>query len=621
MIFLTGNRSPVCLGALAMLLALSALWVGLQWDDYVLKLSVCPLPQYRALIPDPLLMFSFGDGDSVKIQALKDAGWLPWWTPHGFKMSFFRPLAAVTHWLDFTFWPDSTVLMHAHSLMWLGFFVSMACCLYRRLMGINFPAGLAGLLFAVDDAHGVPAGWLANRNALIASFFGFLTIFCHDRWRKQGRRADLFGACLFFLAGLLAGEIALATVAYLLAYALFLDRGSVVRRLAGLIPYTVVGLGWLLFYRSMGFGTWGSGWYVDPGANPFEYLKALIERGPILLFGQLGFLPSDLYVFLSNNGIIMFWLLAVSFLACFAWFVSPVLRQDRMARFFAAGMALSILPIATTFPFDRLLTFVGFGAAGLLAQVLTRAALLFKSRCLYFAGEFGTWPRSDLYGRIATWRIRVTTIFLFVVHLIVAPLVMPIRTFSPAFLDWGHEKTCNNLVMEAGAEEQTSIFVNGPCAILGGFFLPLLSSFSGVSTPMRNYVLAPGFKEVAVYRQDENTLAIRPENGFLDSPMVGGSKNFGLLSVAHMFQHMDRTFRDGSLKFSAGDRFLLEVLQIEVGSITLDGRPVEVLFHFHMPLEDPSLKWYKWREGCYVPFELPPVGVETMLSAPVGPFG
>ena len=53
--------------------------------------------------------------------------------------------------------------------------------------------------------------------------------------------------------------------------------------------------------------------------------------------------------------------------------LSPLLRREPVARFWALGMVLSLIPICATFPMDRLLFFVGLGAAGLLAQFLAVA--------------------------------------------------------------------------------------------------------------------------------------------------------------------------------------------------------------------------------------------------------
>ena len=71
-------------------------------------------------------------------------------------------------------------------------------------------------LYALDDAHGISAGWLANRNAVVAATFGF---------------------------------------ASLIAHALFLDSGKWFDRTRALLPYALVGAAWLLYYKTSGYGT------------------------------------------------------------------------------------------------------------------------------------------------------------------------------------------------------------------------------------------------------------------------------------------------------------------------------------------------------------------------------
>jgi len=76
--------------------------------------------------------------------------------------------------------------MHLQSLLWFAGAVVAAAVFYRRLLLPVWVAGLAALLFAIDDAHGMPAVWLANRNASIGVFFGLVALIAHDGWRRDG---------------------------------------------------------------------------------------------------------------------------------------------------------------------------------------------------------------------------------------------------------------------------------------------------------------------------------------------------------------------------------------------------------------------------------------------------
>ncbi|WP_028321182.1 hypothetical protein [Desulfatiglans anilini] len=614
---LRGRRAPLFMALLAVMLGASALWVGWQWDDYVLRFSIDPPEQYLQQTPHPLLMFSFADGDPSRLKEIMDLGWLPWWTSEDFKMAFFRPLTALTHWIDFHFWPDHPSLMHLHSLLWLGLLVGAATLTYRGILGSGACAALAGLLFAIDDAHGVPAGWLANRNALVASLFGLLAVFFHDRWRKNGKKSFLVFSCVSLSLGLLGGEMAVAAGGYLLAYAFFMERGNWRSRLFSLLPSAGIGICWFVFYRGMGFGAKGSAWYIDPSTETGAYLKAIFERGPILLFGELGFLPSDLFTLLSDKGVFFFWLLAVFFLCLFSLFAVPVLRSDRTSRFFALGMILSILPVATTFPFDRLLVMAGFGGAGLMARILLDASALIKLRFLPVSADgqsrvflsYGKWFSRGLKGMVCLLAFS---------HMVAAPLLMPLRALSPALLGNVLNKTFDELPLNAGLAERTLIFVNGPSAAVGGFLLPMFIMGQGKAAPDGTHVLAPSIHGIELTRVDPWTLAIIPDHGFLDTPDKDGAEgdlSCALLSPAYMLQRMDMARQ----AFRPGEQIDITAFAVEVKKTTPDGRPSIVHFRFQLPLEDESFGWFEWREGGYVPFVPPGVGETIRLPPPFGP--
>ncbi len=103
-------------------------------------------------------------------------GALPWWSAPELKFVFLRPLSTSTHRLDYRLWPDSAILMHLHSLLWLVLLVWAAGRLYRKLLAPAWVAGLATILFALDDSHGYPAAWLANCNAIVSSALGVLAL-------------------------------------------------------------------------------------------------------------------------------------------------------------------------------------------------------------------------------------------------------------------------------------------------------------------------------------------------------------------------------------------------------------------------------------------------------------
>src|SRR5579862_3980378 len=144
-----------------------------------------------------------------------DFGTMPWWGSPDLHQAFLRYASTLTMMLDYRLWPNSPALMHLHSLLWLAAAVLAAALLYREVMGATWIAGLAALMYALDGAHAVPAAYLANRNALIACCFGFLSVLEFVRSRKLDDRGARWLSALMLALALSAGEMGLATVAYL----------------------------------------------------------------------------------------------------------------------------------------------------------------------------------------------------------------------------------------------------------------------------------------------------------------------------------------------------------------------------------------------------------------------
>ncbi len=609
-------RLPAVLALVAVLLCLPALWVGFQWDDYAHQVALHQFPETRQLAPSPLFMFSFADGDIARNHRLMEAGWLPWWCLENLRMAFFRPLTALTHWLDHLLWPDSPVMMHVHSLVWFGLLVYTAAILYRQIMGTAWIAGMAALLFALDDGHGVPAGWIANRNALIASVFVILTLVFHDLWRKNSRISGAVIAPIFFLCGLLSGELALAGTGYLLAYALFLDHGTWTRRFVSLMPYGVVGVLWLMMYRMMGFGAFGSHWYVDPIRDPGEFFLALLVRAPILLMGQLGFISSDIYMTLSVSATYFLWGISVIFLMVLFWGIFLVVKTNSQALFWACGMFLAIPLVCTTFPFDRLMMLSGLGSMGILAIFLKDAVACNRlTRLMLPIGDPKELPS-------ISWRSSFTgvlAVLIIGVHLVMSPLSLPARAWSTALLG----KMIRNLHRVVPADtvlnQQDMVIVNCPSSTIGGFFLSAVRLLNGESVPRRVRVLSSTIYSVEITRTDLHTLAIRPEGGYLDYVGAMRSKTDPKPVFFHMdyiFQQMDRTFRGTRYPFDLGQHIDLNGLSVTISELTLDGRPAEAVFRFSVPLEDASLRWLQWQNDTLVPFSLPSINETRQLPAP-----
>ncbi len=579
---LAHRHLPIVAAVLAVALALPSLGAGWLMDDYFQRASILRPPVLSEFFRSPIDMFRFLDGDPDRTGRLMDIGILPWWTFKQIKAQFWRPVTVLTHWLDYRLWPDHPALMHAQSVLWFGGLAAVVALLYRRVMGPTWVAGAAALLYAVDDARGLAVGWLAGRNALPAAFFGVCALLAHDRWRRNGSRAGAALGTVLFAASLLSAEAGIATCAYLAAYAVVLDPGTWRNRCLALIPYAAVVVAWRITWGCLGYGVSHIGLYIDPIGEPLRFAVGAATRAPILLLGQWAAPPSETSALMAPDNIRWLWLGAVAFLALLAGVLAPLLRHDRLARFWALGMVLAVVPVCATFPADRLLIFVGIGAMPLLAGFLGLA--------------FG---RADWRPRTVAWRVGAVSfgVVFIIIHAIAAPVALALRAGYPLgpkrIVDQYHVHT----PMDDSVERQDVIIVNAPSALHAGY-LPMLRELDDRPVPRHTRTLAPGVPSVVIRRPDARTLVIRPADGYL----------------TWIF---DRLFRSEQDPMALGQQVALTGMTVEVTGLTDDGRPAEATFRFAVPLEDPSLRWLHWRDGAFVPFTPPPIGRSVELRAHV----
>lgn len=585
---LAWRHAPIAAALIGVVLCLPSLRTGFLLDDYYHRALLTGSARFEAYFGGSMDMFRFLDGDDARTRWAMSCGVVPWWTYPHIKAAFWRPLAVATHCLDYLLWPDSPMLMHAQNIFWYGALVFAVGVLYRRIMTVAWVAGLAALMYAIDDAHGTPVGFIANRNAVMAAFFGMLAVIAHDRWRRERWRWGGVLAVLALLVSLLCAEAGLATCAYLFAYEVCLSNGTWRQKVASLAVYIPVVVLWRWIWTLAGSGCVGMGLYIDPATEPLRFFGGVASRAPILLLAQWAAPASDLTIMIAPRYQRLHGIIAVCFVAALVIIFARVLRRDRAARFWAIGMVLSLLPVCATMPMDRLLVFIGVGAMGLAAQLV---ALAFPTKSVQPSPA----ASSGWFRRGVAWP-------LIAFHLILAPLLLPFR----ASLPMGPEMILSQFEVRAeldvSVENQDLILVNPPSALHAGY-LSIFADLSGRPVPRRVRILAPGLRGIQVKRVDEHTLAIRPTGSFLAWPF-------------------DRLFRGEQFPLAVGDQVDLPGMTATVMQATDHGDPTEVTFRFEVPLEDTSLRWLQWTTGGFEPFTPPPVGETVELRAGfTTPFG
>ena len=559
---------------LGLVLTLPALWVGLQLDDYFhwgLVTQHSPVLQTQSP-GSPYGLFSFVDGDPNRVSDLVNLGLLPWWTYPQVEYAFWRPITELTHILDYGLWPRQPWLMHLHSLVYLLLLLGLSAHLLRRLQGDSAAWVWALFLFVVSYTHGVPAGWLANRNAVLATLFLVLTLLAHHRWRQGDRGVLNFSAGLCFAAGLLCGEMAVSTGAYLVAYALWLERGSLWERLMSLGPYLVIGVAWLGMRALLGYGASGSGHYLDPLQNPLLFLQTFAGRGADLLGGLFWVVPPELG---SGLPAARRWVYLGLFLLLLA-VARPLLRRDARARFWLTGALLCLVPVASTVPHSRLLIAASLGAAGFLGLLLA------------------AWRQGELArGLMPRFLVAPMLGLLLFLHLGMSALLLPLEVVSMRLLgDTYLNSGARNWQLEALPAGTTPVLINPPLSSAGGY-INGVRAYYGLPVTAQTWLLASGMKPLQLTVIDEHSLELSAATGLYDAVQEG-------------------VLRGPQAPFAVGDQVRLSGLVITVLA-TEHGAPVRARFQFDAPLHSDRYAFYHWHSGKVAVCVLPPPGTSIEL--------
>ena len=287
----------------------------------------------------------------------------------------------------------------------------------------------------------------------------------------------------------------------------------------------------------------------------------------MMLFGQWGPIPAEAGAILHPALSTAFWWSALAFVILTFIAVAPLLKRDRLARFWLTGMVFAAVPVCATLPMDRLLTFVGLGAFGLLARFWE-----------FVFTQSGGAPQ-NLWWRIPA---RALAWFFVVVHAIWAPLFSPCRATSPLGPFWVEHRLYVNAPLGTSIGEKTLVVVNAP-SVAHAAYLGFRQLALAKPIPRRIRVLAPAVPSVRILRLDDRTLEITPASGYLDFVL-------------------DQVFRSARRPMALNEEVKLTGMTARVSSLTPDGRPAVATFRFDVPLESPSFLWLCFRGQSFVPF-------------------
>jgi hypothetical protein len=199
-------------------------------------------------------------------------------TPYG----YFRPLCAVTYWIEWQIWGSAPVAYHLGNLVLAAAAAALVVVLIRRYTGDGLLAGAAGLLFALHPYHTENVAWIAARSDLLSGLLFLWAALAYDRWRDTLRRLPV-APLILYEAAMLAKESAVILPGLLLVLGVFDShrRPRLAEWMRGYLPLLGLGLVHFLLLRPQALGELAFG--------PLQWIGAWKRN--LLFFSTSAILP------------------------------------------------------------------------------------------------------------------------------------------------------------------------------------------------------------------------------------------------------------------------------------------------------------------------------------------
>ncbi len=575
-----------------------------DFDHHAMQVGAYPVPRSR------FDMFNFGDGSSTETRRLIDSGHFPWWSDPHVHLAMLRPLCSALIAFDFAAFGLSARYFHWHSFLWWALLVIAVALVLWEAMPPPM-AALATLLFALEEGHSLPLGWLANRSTLVATAFGFLALYAHMLWRKRAGRVARALSIVFIVLAASAGEYAFSAFAYFAAYELSATRGPDAwrARARGLAPVVVTALIYLGVRSALGYGIVGSGFYLSPTAAPLAFVAALLWRIPVLV-AELAFgVPADWY---TGGSPWRDYILQLQLFPARIWLAFPDWRVWHVAigvcaltivllclRRFRAIFGDALAQSFSWLLWGALLSLIPVAGGMVSARLTVAAALGFDAAiaALLFALFLGVSKRPSWLGRSVCLVLCAVLLW---IHVDAASE----RDRAEAAWQRYRSELENTWVLRAELDEariaQQHVMVIASQDLTSAWYLPYVRRMAQRPMPKSYLLLSGAAQPQDLVRVADNAIELVVLTSDVAMMAVGGN------------------YRPANEPFHVGDVLRVDGVRVDVLRV-LFGQPQAVRFTFPASVDDPRYWFLYPGERGLRRVVMPKVGERLRLRRPMYP--
>lgn len=539
------------------------------------------------------MQFSFFDPSEPNYQALKDYGVLPWWTADDALLHFYRPIATLTHWLDYKLWPDNTHAMHAMNLLWYMLAVLAILYLYQQFALPKVVLALALLMVILDASVYQVSTWIASRSMLMLMAFGFLSVAFYRKACQQPVYYLLSIIC--FVLSMFCAEGFIGICAYLGAYMLVYDARSWGRRLLAISPFVMLTLLWRIYYQTQGYGAQGVEFYIDPGRDIERFLSLAAYRLPgnfFELVSSVDIMSGQVRPDIRQN----FAYAGVTVFALLLWLNWQAVKSNKTVVFFALGSLFALVPGLSVVLAPRVMILPNVGFA------IVAAFLIYHTFSKAFTGV----------QKVAAF---ITSGLMVLMHVLVALglcVFMLYGQLSMQEQDSEQEPKRTDVGVQYQANKSVVILTSD--RPFWTVFIPYELAYEKQVLPEHVRVLSSAFYPAKVIRVDRNRISLDSMPAFqFDAQAVADLTQQAHGHHAYLTQQLLGLVRANDTQWKLWQRFEFPEMTIEVTKLC-EQKPCRLLVTFKRPLTEYQFTYWDKASKRYQEVELPELGESIELQ-------
>ncbi len=293
---------------------------------------------------------------------------IPWWTGPKWRLKYLRPVATLSHLIDYSLWGSNPLPYHINNVIWYALLVILLYLLYRSFSNNSAMAFCGAMVFALEPCHYFTVRWPASRNDIICATFLVASFIFYLKFCKKRKLLYSMLFIVSYLLALLSKELAFLFPVLIFAYDWIRYKGfkeTIVHQWKVYLSLIIINSLHFVFYKSYDYGSY---WYGETSLKDYliEFVKATSLYLNSLFYGGTiaGLGPDVLY---------KYWLIVVIFLLILFYMLYLIWKERRRypeINLFMLWIFL-LMPFIVVPPInERLLLIPSIGYAYLAALVI-----------------------------------------------------------------------------------------------------------------------------------------------------------------------------------------------------------------------------------------------------------